>query len=83
MAKMCWRPIAISSPIKILRDCLIAEGILTQEALEIMDQEVRTQVNEAAETADAAPAPDPSELYSHVYSQINEHGRLFFDGRDR
>jgi len=70
-------------PIKILRDRLFAEGILTQEALEIMDQEIRAQVNEAAEAADAAPAPDPSELYSHVYSQINEHGRLFFDGRDR
>jgi len=70
-------------PITILRDRLFAEGILSQEALEIMDQEVRSQVNEAAEAAEAAPAPDPSELYSHVYSQINEHGRLFFDGRDR
>jgi pyruvate dehydrogenase E1 component alpha subunit len=70
-------------PIRNLRDLLFAEGVLTQEELEVMDQEVRAVVNEAAEAADAAPAPEPDELYSHVYSQINEHGRLFFDGRDR
>jgi pyruvate dehydrogenase E1 component alpha subunit len=70
-------------PIKILRDRLFAEGVLTQEALEVMDQEVRAQVEDAAEFADNAPDPDPGELYTHVYSQINEHGRLFFDGRDR
>jgi TPP-dependent pyruvate/acetoin dehydrogenase alpha subunit len=40
-------------------------------------------VGDAAEFAENAPDPDPGELYTHVYSQINEHGRLFFDGRDR
>ena len=70
-------------PIKILRDRLFEAGVLTQEALEVMDQEARAKVLEAAEYADSAPAPDPSELYTHVYSQVNEHGRLFFDGRDR
>jgi len=70
-------------PIKLLRDRLFAADAVTQEALEIMDQEVRAQVNEAAEFADGAPLPEASELYTHVYSQINEHGRLFFDGRDR
>jgi pyruvate dehydrogenase E1 component alpha subunit len=48
-----------------------------------MDARVRATVNEAAEYADAAPSPDPTELYTNVYAQINEHGRLFFDGRDR
>jgi len=70
-------------PIKILRDRLFDAGVLTQEALEVMDQETRARVAEAAEYAENAPKPDPSELYTHVYSQINEHGRLFFDGRDR
>ena len=69
-------------PIKILRDRLFDAGALTQETLEVMDQEARALVDEAVEFADEAPAPDPSELYSHVYSQINEHGRLFFDRRD-
>jgi pyruvate dehydrogenase E1 component alpha subunit len=70
-------------PIQILRDRLFEAGILTQEDLEVMDQETRALVDEAAEFADEAPNPDPSELYTHVYSQINEHGRLFFDRRDQ
>jgi len=70
-------------PIKILRDRLFEAGVLTQEALEVMDQETRALVDEAVEFADEAPKPDPSELYTHVYSQINEHGRLFFDRRDQ
>jgi pyruvate dehydrogenase E1 component alpha subunit len=70
-------------PIKILRDRLFEAGVLTQEALEVMDQEVRAQIEEAVEFAENAPLPEPSELYNHVYSQINEHGRLFFDGRGR
>ena len=70
-------------PIKILRDRLFDAGVLSQESLEVMDQEARDRVEEAAEYADSAPSPDSSELYTHVYSQINENGRLFFDGRDR
>jgi pyruvate dehydrogenase E1 component alpha subunit len=70
-------------PIKILRDRLFDAGVLSQESLEVMDQEARARVEEAAEYAESAPPPDLSELYTHVYSQINEHGRLFFDGRDR
>jgi pyruvate dehydrogenase E1 component alpha subunit len=70
-------------PIKILRDRLFSAGLLTQEELEAMDTEVREEVAAAAEFAENAPAPDPSELYQHVYAELNEHGRLFFDGRDR
>lgn len=72
-----------SDPIKILRDRLFAVEALAQEELEAMDAEVRAQVEDAAGFADRAPPPDPAELYAHVYSQLNEHGRLFFDGRDR
>jgi pyruvate dehydrogenase E1 component alpha subunit len=70
-------------PIKLLRDRLIAAGLLSQEELEAMDAEAKAEAASAAEFADAAEVPDPSEIYNHVYSQINEHGRLFFDGRDR
>ncbi|MFQ5538021.1 MAG: pyruvate dehydrogenase (acetyl-transferring) E1 component subunit alpha [Gemmatimonadota bacterium] len=68
-------------PIGILRDVLMAGGHLDQEALEAMDAEVRAVVDEAAEFADGAPAPEPSALYEHVWAEPNEHGRLFFDGR--
>ena len=61
-------------PIKILRDRLFDAGILTQEALEAMDQEVTGQVQEAADFADAAPAPG---------SVGALHPRLFPDQRTR
>ena len=70
-------------PIKILVERMLDAEILTPEALEAMDKEVRGRVAEAVEFADAAPPPDAAELYTHVYAQLNEHGRLFFDGRDR
>lgn len=69
-------------PITLLRDRLFQAQLLTQEELEALDREVREEVREAVEFADAAPLPEPSELYTHVYAEINEHGRLFFDGRD-
>jgi TPP-dependent pyruvate/acetoin dehydrogenase alpha subunit len=69
-------------PIAILRDRLFEADLLTEEELEAMDAEVRKEAEEAAEFADNAPLPDAAELYSHVYAEINEHGRLFFDGRE-
>jgi pyruvate dehydrogenase E1 component alpha subunit len=70
-------------PITILRNRLFEEGMLDEEGLKAMDTEVRKEVDEAAQAADDAPFPADEELYTHVYSEINEHGRLFFDGRDR
>ncbi len=74
---------AHDDPIHILRDRLFEAGFLTQEELEEMDAAVRGEVLDAADFADSAPVPDPSDLHTHVYSQINEHGRLFFDGKAR
>jgi len=48
-----------------------------------MDAGVREVVDDAAEFADSAPLPDPGEMWTHVYSEINPDGRLFLDGRDR
>ncbi len=72
-----------ADPIKILRDRLFAAALLTQAELEAMDAGARKVVDAAHEFADAAPDPEPASLYEHVYSEINEHGRLFFDGRRR
>jgi pyruvate dehydrogenase E1 component alpha subunit len=69
-------------PIVILRDRLFELEMLTQKELDAMDQEARRISEEAVAFADASPLPDPAELYTHVYAEINEHGRLFFDGRD-
>lgn len=72
-----------TDPITLLRDRLYEAELLTEDELKAMDQEVRKVADEAIEFADASPFPDPEELYTHVYSELNEHGRLFFDGRDR
>lgn len=72
-----------ADPITILVDRLFQAEMLDQKGLEAMDKEVRAQVEEAASFADEAPAPEAGELYTHVYAELNEHGRLFFDGRDR
>jgi pyruvate dehydrogenase E1 component alpha subunit len=70
-------------PISLLRNRLFEAEMLTEEELKEMDLEVRKVVDEAAEAADEAPFPAREELYTHIYSEINEHGRLYFDGRDR
>jgi len=70
-------------PIKILVGRLLDGQLLDQTGLEAMDAEVRVEVAEAAEVAENSPPPEAGEMYTNVYAQLNEHGRLFFDGRDR
>jgi len=69
-------------PIAILRDQLMTEGALDQAALEEMDGEAKGIAAEAVDFAENSPFPDPEALYAHVWAEEN-HGRLFFDGRDR
>lgn len=70
-------------PIAILRDQLIASGALDQDALDEIDAEARQIAMDAADFAEASPLPGEEALYNNVWADINEHGRLFFDGRDR
>ncbi|HSM03004.1 MAG TPA: pyruvate dehydrogenase (acetyl-transferring) E1 component subunit alpha [Longimicrobiales bacterium] len=72
-----------ADPIRVLADRLKQAGHLDQEALQAMDTEARETCQEAFDFADASPLPDPDTLYRNVYAEINEHGRLFFDNRDR
>ncbi len=72
-----------ADPIKILRERMYEAELLTRDELEDLDAEVRGIVDAAAEFAEDAPEPSPDRLYGHVYSEINAHGRLFFDGRER
>jgi pyruvate dehydrogenase E1 component alpha subunit len=72
-----------ADPIVILREKLFEAELLTQEELEEIDEEVRAVAEEAAEFADDSPFPELDEIYTHVYAEINEHGRLFLDGRER
>jgi pyruvate dehydrogenase E1 component alpha subunit len=69
-------------PIQTLRDQLMEAGLLTQDELAAIDKEVRAVAQEATRFAEEAPFPEAAELYTHVYAEINPHGRLFLDGRD-
>jgi len=77
------RQIKERDPIVVLRDRLLQAGLLEQAELEAIDKEVRAQVQDAADFADASPRPSPDTLYDHVYAEINPRGRLFLDGRTR
>jgi pyruvate dehydrogenase E1 component alpha subunit len=68
-------------PIRRFIEDLEEAGLLTDDELKAMDGRIRAEVEDAAAFADGSPDPDPEELYTDVYAEINEHGRLFFDGR--
>lgn len=72
-----------ADPVTILRDRLFDADLLSQEELETIDTAARKRVDEAAAFAEESPEPSAEDLYTQVYKEINEHGRLFLDGRDR
>lgn len=72
-----------ADPIKVLRDRMFESGMLTDDELDALDLEVRSVIDAAVEFAEAAPEPEVDTLYRQVYSEINAHGRLFFDGRGK
>jgi pyruvate dehydrogenase E1 component alpha subunit len=72
-----------TDPIKRFIDQLTEAGLLTEQELEAMDDEVQAEVDDAAEFADNSPEPGDEELYTDVYADVGVHGRLFFDRRDR
>ena len=55
-----------SDPIDLLRDLLLAEKHVDEDALREIDREIKALVTEAAEFAQQNPEPDPSELYTDV-----------------
>ena len=55
-------------PILSLRSYLMEAGLLTQEQEEEIRSGARGEVNRATDDAEAAPYPDPSTVYNHVYA---------------
>lgn len=72
-----------ADPIQVLADRMKKAGMIDDEDLIRMDQEAKDASEAATEWADAQPLPDASQLYSNVYAEENEHGRLYFDGLTR
>lgn len=70
-----------NDPIRIYADLLARTGILSQEELEAMDEEVKRVSEESADFADKSPEPAVEELYTEIYANEDVNGRLYFDGR--
>jgi pyruvate dehydrogenase E1 component alpha subunit len=71
----------LNDPIRIFANLLSDLGVLSQQELEGMDEEVKKISAEAVEFADNSPEPEAAELYRDVYAEENVAGRLYFDGR--
>ena len=56
-------------PIITLKDKILEDGDIDEKGLKDIDAEIRKIVNEAAEFAQSAPEPDPSELYTDILKQ--------------
>lgn len=56
-------------PIGQFRQKILDMGITNEADLKAMDEEISTEVRNAEEAARKAPKPDPSELFTDVYSQ--------------
>src|SRR5690606_6696283 len=70
-------------PIRRFIEQLRDADVMTEGEMNAIDERVHREVDDAAEFAETSPEPGPEELYTDVYSEINEHGRLFFDRKDR
>jgi len=53
-------------PIENLKTSILGAGIMDEEAIKIIDREIKNIVAEAADFAQSSPEPDPSELWTDV-----------------
>ena len=70
-------------PIRVLIEQMQQAELLTDDELNELDRKVHEVVDAAAEFADQSAEPGIEELYTDVYAEENEHGRLFFDVKNR
>jgi pyruvate dehydrogenase E1 component alpha subunit len=69
-------------PIVAFVEVLKGAGLLTDDELNVLDERVRAEIQDAYEFAENAPEPPGGALHEHVYADTNVHGRLFFDRSD-
>ena len=70
-------------PIRVLIDQLTAADLLTEDELNAMDEKIKAEVEDAAEFAENSPDPEPDNLFTNVYAELNPNGRLFFGDMGR
>ena len=60
----------LRDPIVLWTEKLKADGLIDDEALLKMDEEVKAEVQDAYDFADQSPDPEPSELWTDVYAPV-------------
>ncbi|MCI0439116.1 MAG: pyruvate dehydrogenase (acetyl-transferring) E1 component subunit alpha [Chloroflexi bacterium] len=58
----------IRDPIDGFKHLTLEDGIITQEELDAIGDEVAQTIQEAVRFAEESPEPDPEELYNHIYA---------------
>ncbi|MFZ0337667.1 MAG: thiamine pyrophosphate-dependent enzyme [Terracidiphilus sp.] len=59
----------VEDPIRRVEDYLLKEGLLDGARVEELRKRIKAEVDEAANEADACPAPGGSNLLAHIYAQ--------------
>lgn len=57
-----------NDPIERLRETGLGEGIVTEDELKLIDEEIQTIIDEATRFAEESPAPPAEALYTNVYA---------------
>ncbi|MCQ4084191.1 pyruvate dehydrogenase (acetyl-transferring) E1 component subunit alpha [Streptomyces sp. RB6PN25] len=57
-----------ADPLPLLRDRLLKDGVLDEERLAALEDEVRQEITAAAEFAESSPHPEVSTLFDHTYA---------------
>jgi pyruvate dehydrogenase E1 component alpha subunit len=55
-------------PIQVWSKKLMEDGVMDEDTIRAMDEEVQAEVLDAYEFAEQAPDPEPGELWTHVYA---------------
>ena len=55
-------------PVSILRDQLMASGVLSESDDQEIANAAMREIDEATDFAEAAPLPDPATFFDHVYA---------------
>jgi len=56
-----------NDPIGIYRKSLTSDGIVSEEDLDAIDQQVETETQAAVQFATSSPEPTPEDLFKHIY----------------
>ena len=59
-------------PIEILGSDLRAEGHLTDETIAALERAIAQELDEAVAEAEAAPQPDPQQVFTHLYADSSQ-----------